>query len=101
MISEERKSEYWNHFTDARHRVFRPKKITDLRLRFIKKIVLNDEQHWREIIPQQSAFDKTPEELDAISPAEYRSARSSFWAMIREKIQLQIAELNYPNGEAV
>lgn len=38
MISEERKSEYWNHFTDERHRVFRPKKITDLRLRFIKKM---------------------------------------------------------------
>jgi hypothetical protein len=39
MVNEEKKSQYWNHFTDEIHRSFRPKKITDVRLKQIKETV--------------------------------------------------------------
>ncbi len=85
------------------HRRASPRFSSEKNYRFAaeiyKKNVLDDEQHWFEIIPQEPAFDKSPNELEAVSPAKYRSARSNFWAMIREKIQLQLVELNYPNGE--
>ena len=90
MISEEKKSQYWNHFTDEAHRRFRPKKITDIRLKLIKEIVFSDDSLWQAIITPHSALDKTPDELKEISPSDYEHARSNFWAMIREKIYGQL-----------
>ncbi len=93
MINEEKKSQYWNHFTDEIHKSFRPKKITDVRLKQIKETVLDDDFLWREVISRYNAFDKTPDELKEMSPPDYRHARANFWAMIREKIRRQAAEL--------
>ena len=93
MINEEKKSQYWNHFTDESHRSFRPKKITDIRLKQIKEIVFGDDSLWQEVIARHHALDKTPDELKETSPPDYRGARANFWAMIREKIQHQVARL--------
>jgi hypothetical protein len=93
MINEEKKSEYWNHFTDESHRSFRPKKITDIRLKQIKEIVFGDDSLWQEVIARHNALDKTPDELKQTSPPDYRHARANFWAMIREKIQRQLSRL--------
>lgn len=86
MISEEKKSQYWNHFTGEAHRVYRPKKITDLRLKFIKKTVMDDDLLWDEIIFCR----QTPGELRALSSLEYQQARAKFRALIREKIKQTI-----------
>lgn len=91
MINEEKKSQYWNHFTDESHRSFRPKKITDIRLKQIKEIVLKDDFLWQEVISRYHALDKTPSELRETSPSDYKHARANFWAMIRGKIQFQLA----------
>ncbi len=92
MINEEKKSQYWNHFTDESHRSFRPKKITDIRLKQIKEIVLDDDFLWQEVISRHHALDKTPNELKETSPPDYKHARANFWAMIREKIRRQFAQ---------
>ena len=92
MISEEKKSQYWNHFTDEAHRSFRPKKITDIRLKQIKKIVFSDDSLWQAIIGHGGALDKTPDELKEASLPDYEHARSNFWALIREKIHRQLAK---------
>ena len=93
MINEEKKSQYWNHFTDESHRSFRPKKITDIRLKQIKEIVLKDNFLWQEVILRYHALDKTPNELRETSPSNYKQARANFWAMIRGKIHGQLAQL--------
>jgi hypothetical protein len=95
MISEEKKSQYWNHFTDEAQRSLRPKKITDIRLKQIKKIVFSDDSLWQAIIARYDALDKTPDELKQASPSDYEHARSNFWALIREKIQRQSAKSAY------
>ena len=92
MISENKKSQYWNHFTDESHRSLRPKQITDVRLKQIKEIVLNDDFLWQEVISRHHALDKTPDELEESSPQNYKHARANFWAMIREKIRRQFAQ---------
>jgi len=92
MINEERKTQYWDHFTDESHRSFRPKKITDIRLKQIKEIVLNDDFLWQKVISRYHALDITPSELKETSPSNYIQARANFWAMIRGKIQRQLAE---------
>lgn len=92
MIEEEKKSQYWNHFTDESNRSFRPKKITDIRLKHIKEIILNDNFFWKEVISQHNALDRSPGKLKESSPSEYRQARANFWALIREKIQRQFAQ---------
>lgn len=92
MINGEKKTQYWNHFTDESYRGYRPKRITDLRLKMIKETVLGDDFLWQEIFSLHPAFDKTPGELAEMSPSGYKQARASFWAMIREKIQFQIAQ---------
>ena len=43
MVEEGKKSQYWNHFTDESNRSFHPKKITDIRLKQIKEVVLDDD----------------------------------------------------------
>ena len=93
MIDEERKSQYWNHFTDESNKSFRPKKITDIRLKQIKESVLGDESLWQEFISGHQAFDKPPNELKETSPSIYRRARANFWSMIRKIIQLQLNRL--------
>ncbi len=93
MITEEKKSQYWNHFTDESHRSFRPKKIIDIRLKQIKEIVLNDDFLGQEVISRHQALDKTPNELQETSPSNYKQARANFLAMIREKIQRHLAQL--------
>lgn len=93
MVSEERKSQYWNHFTGEAHRVYRPKKITDIRLKYVKKIVMDDDRLWNEIIAHHQPLDKTPSELQAASLREYERTRANFWTMIREKIKIQIAQI--------
>lgn len=92
MISEEKKSQYWNHFTDEARRSFRPKKITDIRLKQIKKMVFSDDSLWQSIIARCNALDKTPDELKEASLPDYEHARSNFWALIREKIHRQLAK---------
>ena len=92
MINEGVKSEYWNHFTDESHRSFRPKKITDIRLKQIKESVLNDDFLWQSFIARHHALDKTPNELKEASPPDYNQARANFWAMIREKIHRQLSQ---------
>ncbi len=92
MISEEKKAQYWNHFTDEARRSFRPKKITDIRLKQIKKIVFSDDSLWRTIIMGFGALDKTPDELKELAPPDYERARSNFWALIREKIKRQLTK---------
>lgn len=94
MIDAEKKSEYWNHFTDELHRCFRPKKITDVRLKQIKETVLGDDFLWQTIILRYHALNKTPDELEKTAPSDYQSARANFWAMVREKIQRQSDNLN-------
>jgi len=89
MINEEKKSQYWDHFTGETHRSFRPKKITDIRLNQIKETVLDDDSLWQAVVPRSGALDKTPDELEKMSPPDYRHARANFWAMIREKIRRQ------------
>lgn len=91
MIDKEKKTQYWNHFTDESNKSFRPKKITDIRLKQIKEIVLGDDALWQRFISGHDALDKTPDELKAASPSNYNQARANFWAMIREKIQRQLA----------
>lgn len=56
-------SEYWNHFTDESHKSYCPKKITDIRLKQIKKTVLDDDSLWEKVIARRNALDKTPDEL--------------------------------------
>jgi hypothetical protein len=93
MINKEKKSQYWNHFTDESVRSLRPKQITDIRLKQIKEIVLNDDFLWQEvIISRHHALHKTPDELKETSPPDYKHARANFWAMIREKIRRQFAQ---------
>ena len=70
MINEEKKSEYWNHFTDDVHKSFRPKKITDIRLKLIKEIVLGDDSVWQKVITRHHTLDKTPTELEKTSPPD-------------------------------
>lgn len=91
MIDEERKSQYWNHFTGETHKSFRPKKITDIRLKLIKKVVLSDDLLWREVIERHNALGKTPDELEEMSLLDYRGARVNFWELIREKINASIS----------
>lgn len=93
MISREKKSEYWNHFTDETHRRLRPKKITDIRLKQIREIVLGDDFLWEKVLSRYHALDKTPAELEETSPPDYKLARANFWAMIRGKIERQTAQL--------
>lgn len=92
MFDAEKKSQYWNHFTDETLRSFRPKKITDFRLKLIKELVLNDDFLWQTVIPHSPGLNKTPNELRESSPPDYRRTRANFWAMIREKIQFQLAQ---------
>jgi len=92
MIDEVKKSQYWNHFTDESHRSFRPKKITDIRLKQIKESVLDDDFLWQEVISRHNALDKTPNELKETSPPDYEQSRANFWAMIREKIRRQATQ---------
>ena len=94
MIDEEKKAQYWNHFTDESNRVFRPKKITDIRLKLIKEIVIGDDFLWQKVISRPHALDKSPNELKATSPLDYQQTRANFWAMIREKIQRQLTQSN-------
>lgn len=94
MVSEEKKSQYWNHFTGEARRVYRPKKITDIRLKNIKKTVMDDDLLWDEVISLHQTPDKTPNELQSTSLLEYQQARANFWAMIREKIKDQINQAN-------
>ncbi len=91
MINEEKKSEYWNHFTDDNHKSFRPKKITDIRLKLIKEVVLSDDFLWQEVIERHNALGKTPNELEETSLLDYRHARADFWTLIREKINASIS----------
>lgn len=93
MIGKERKSQYWNHFTDESNKSFRPKKITDVRLKQIRETVLDDEFLWQDFISRHHALDKSPNELKEMSPSNYRRARANFWLLIRRKIQLQLNEL--------
>lgn len=95
MVSEEKKSQYWNHFTSEAYRVYRPKKITDVRLKYVKKTVMADDLLWDRVIPFHQTPDKTLSELRATSLPKYEQARANFWAMIREKIKGQI---NYANN---
>ncbi len=90
MINEEKKYEYWNHFTGDAHKSFRPKKITDIRLKLIKKVVLNDDFLWRKVIERHNALGKSPNELEETSLPDYRGARVDFWGLIREKINASI-----------
>jgi len=92
MINEEKKLQYWNHFTDESHRSYRPKRITDIRLKQIKQMVFGDDSLWRKVILRHNALDKTPDELKETSPPDYRQARANFWAMIREKIHRQLTQ---------
>lgn len=78
MVNEERKFEYWNHFTNEFHKSFRPKKITDLRLKQIKELVLDDDFLWQEVIVRHNALDKTPGELKETQPSDYEQARANF-----------------------
>ena len=91
MIDKEKKTEYWNHFTDESYKSYRPKKITDIRLKQIKEIVLGDDALWRRFISIPETIDKTPVELKAASPSVYNQTRANFWALVREKIQQQTA----------
>jgi len=91
MIDKNKKTEYWNHFTGESCKSYRPKKITDIRLKQIKEIVLRDDALWRRFLGVQEAVDDTLEELKTASPSLYNRTRANFWAMIREKIQQQSA----------
>ena len=94
MIDEAKKSQYWDHFTGESNKSFRPKKITDVRLKQIRELVLEDESLWQKFISRNHALDKSPSELKKTSPSNYRQARANFWAMIRGKIQLQLDQLS-------
>lgn len=94
MIDAEKKSEFWNHFTDETHRSFRLKKITDIRLNQIREIVFGDEYLRQSVILNCQALDKSPDELKKTAPSDHRHARANFWAIIREKIQRQADNLN-------
>lgn len=94
MISEEKKSEYWNHFTSGAQKSFRPKKITDIRLKQIKNIVFSDDSLWQAVVGRHDRLDKTPDELREMSPPDYELARSNFWALIREKISRSINKIS-------
>ncbi len=91
MIDGGKKSQYWNHFTDESRRMFRPKKITDIRLKQIKETILGDDVLWQAFIERHNSLEKTPAELKIESPPEYQKARANFWAMIREIIARQTA----------
>ena len=95
MISEEKKSQYWNHFTDEARRSSRPKKITDLRLKQIKKTVFSDDSLWQAIVARSGALDQTPDELKQTSLPDYERARSNFWAVVREKIRASIGKTSF------
>jgi hypothetical protein len=94
MIDEAKKSQYWDHFTGEPNKSFRPKKITDVRLKQIRELVLEDEFLWQKFISRHHALNKSPVELKETSPSNYRQARANFWAMIRGKIQLQLNQLS-------
>lgn len=93
MTDVELKSEYWNHFTGDSNKFFRPKNITDIRLKQIREMVLGDEFLWQEVIPRHHALEQSPNDLKEMSPSNYRHARANFWSMIRKKIQLQLNQL--------
>ena len=87
MISENRKLQYWNHFTDKAQKGFRPRNITDLRLNQMKDIVLQDAFLWQDVMNEYDAADKSPDELLEASAFNYQHTRSRFWAMVRKKIE--------------
>ncbi len=89
IISAEKKSQYWNHFTDKSRSVYRPKQITDIRLSLIKEIIFGDDFLWHEFVAHNYVLDKTPNELSEASPLNYKNARANFWAMIRKVISRQ------------
>jgi hypothetical protein len=89
MISEVRKLQYWNHFTGKNQKGFRPKNITDLRLKLMKESILEDSSLWQEVILNHDAVDKTPDELLANSAFNHNHARLKFWAIMRKKIERQ------------
>ena len=89
MISAEKKSQYWNHFTDKSRSVYRPKQITDARLSMIREIIFDDDFLWDDFVAHNFVLDKTPIELNEASPLNYKNARASFWAMIRKEIRRQ------------
>ena len=92
MIDQQKKSQYWKHFTDESNKIFRPKKITEIRLKQVKEIVLGDDFLWREVLSSRHALDNTPIELKEISPSDYQQARANFWAIVRGKIHRQLAQ---------
>jgi TPP-dependent pyruvate/acetoin dehydrogenase alpha subunit len=90
MIPKEKKLKYWNHFTSDAQKSFRPKKVTNIRLKQIKSIVFNDDFLWEKDLARYHALDKTPAELKETSLSDYELARSNFWTLIREKISQSI-----------
>lgn len=87
MISEERKLQYWNYFTDEAQKGFRPKNITNLRLGQVRDIILKDSALWQNVMTPSGAADKMPEELMAASASNFQQTRSRFWTLVRRKIE--------------
>lgn len=94
MINEDRKLQYWNHFTSRTQKGFRPKNITDLRLGQIKQNILKDALFWEDVLSTIDTVDQAPEELMSSSDFDYQNTRSKFWVTIRKKIEQQSAESN-------
>lgn len=87
MIEEEKKFEYWNHFTDDIHKGFRPKKITDIRLKLIKETVLDDDSVWQKIIARHHALDKNTGRIRKNVAARLRRGASGFLGFRSRKSQ--------------
>lgn len=96
---EERKLEYWYHFTDKTQKGYRPRNITDLRLGQLKESILNDADFWNDLMTPTGAEQKTPDELIADSDADYRQTRSKFWTMTRKKIEEHLSSASIRRSE--
>ncbi len=94
MFYAEKKLQYWDHFTDEALRSFRPKKITDIRLKQIKKIVLNGNFLWQKVISRYHALDITPSELKETSPSNYNQGACKFLGNDSWKNSASISRIN-------
>jgi len=81
-LSEEKKEQYWTHFSEAKK--YHPKSLTDNRLAKIKEIVWADYFFWQDILVRHNGIQMSPEEMERDEPAAYDHCMGNMMGMIME-----------------
>jgi hypothetical protein len=85
MISENKKSEFWNFLTTEKNQA-RPKGITIHRLAVIKPIFLDSEEFWFNVIEKHNAANRAASEFYQSGEQAAGSSRTDFWNAVRSMI---------------